>query len=399
MAEAWQNPYAPGTATAPPVLTGRDDWLGRFDDYFRGLVSGRPIQHVCFWGPRGMGKTVLLERLGQMGRERGVAARRVEATADATFADALARELGALGGDLASRGPAWRRLRAAVDDVTLTLGGGPVKAEIRARPTPLDQVLAELLVRLGELARDRKGGALLLLDEIQAIDPAHLRAVARGLQSCAAAALPVLMVAGGLPQAPEHIRRAVTYGERYRYAELGPLNPVAVRVALEEPAAALGVTFEPAALDGLVAASQGYPYLVQLLGHRCWEAARGGPVITGTHARVAVPAALSELAGSVFDGRFTRITPTERAYVEALAALGDGPVAGGDVAAALGRTPQSLSRTRQSLIDKGLIAPVGSRQLVFTLPHFASYVRSRSEPPPGLAEAFPVPPTPPRPRR
>lgn len=378
MAEVWQNPYAPGTAAIPPVLTGRDDWLGRFDDYFRGLVGGYPIEHVCFWGPRGMGKTVLLERLGEMGRERKVVARRVEATGDHSFAGLLADHLGVLGTDLVSRGTALRRIRAAVDQVTVTVGGGPLKAEIRTRrPIPVDQAMGDLLVALGELARDRKQGVLLLLDEVQAIEPVHLRAVARGLQSCAAARLPVLMVAGGLPHAPEHIRRAVTYGERYRYAELGPLNPVATRVALEQPAADLGVSFEATALDALVAASQGYPYLVQLLGHRSWEAARGGPVITAGHAALSIPAALSELAASVFDGRVTRLTPAERVYVVALAALGDGPVSGAEVARSLARTGQSLSRTRQNLIDKGLIAPVGSRELVFTLPHFAAYVRAR----------------------
>jgi hypothetical protein len=199
------------------------------------------------------------------------------------------------------------------------------------------------------------------------------------------------MVAGGLPHAPEHIRRAVTYGERYRYGELGPLNRVATRVALEQPAADLGVSFEPAALDSLVAASQGYPYLVQLLGHRSWEAARGGPIIAAAHAAISIPAALSELAASVFDGRFTRLTPAERTYVEAIAVLGDGPISGADVARSLGRTGQSLSRTRQNLIDKGLIAPVGSRDLVFTLPHFAVYVRSRESSPTAApaSDAFP----------
>jgi hypothetical protein len=387
----------------PPLLTGRDDWLGRFHDHFQGLVTGHPVQHVCFWGPRGMGKTVLLERLGEMARERSVVARRVEATGDSTFAGVLADQLGALGADLVSRGAALRRIRAAVDQVTVTVGGGPLKAEIRARrPVPVDQALDELFVALGELARDRKHGVMVLLDEVQAIDPVHLRAVARGLQSCAASRLPVLMVAGGLPHAPEHIRRAVTYGERYRYAELGPLNPVATRVALEQPAADLGVSFDPAALDSLVAASQGYPYLVQLLGHRSWEAARGGPVIASAHTAVSIPAALSELAASVLDGRFTRLTPAERTYVAALAALGDGPVSGADVARSMGRSGQSLSRTRQNLIAKGLIAPVGSRDLVFTLPHFAAYVRAReSSATAALAsDAFPhqlAPgPTPPR---
>ena len=386
----------------PPVLTGRDDWLGRFDDYFRGLVGGYPVEHVVFWGPRGMGKTVLLERLGEMARERQVVARRVEATGDRSFAGVLADQLGVLGTDLVSRGAALRRIRDAVDQVTLTVGGGPVKAEIRARrPVPVDQAMGDLLIALGELARDRKRGVVLLLDEVQAIDPVHLRAVARALQSCAAARLPVLMVAGGLPQAPEHIRGAVTYGERYRYAELGPLNAVAVRVALEQPAADLAVSFEPAALDALVGASQGYPYLVQLLGHRSWEAARGGPVITAAHAAISIPAALSELAASVFDGRFTRLTPAERVYVEALAALGDGPVSGADVAQSLGRTGQSLSRTRQNLIDKGLVAPVGSRELVFTLPHFAAYVRARATSDSAIAsKAFPNEIAPgPRPRQ
>jgi hypothetical protein len=128
---------------------------------------------------------------------------------------------------------------------------------------------------------------------------------------------------------------------------------------------------------------------VQLLGHRSWEAARGGPVITAAHAAISIPAALSELAASVFDGRFTRLTPAERTYVEALAALGDGPVSGADVARSLGRTGQSLSRTRQNLIDKGLIAPVGSRELVFTLPHFAAYVRARETSSTLASEAFP----------
>lgn len=380
MALSWENPYAPGTASVPPVLTGRDEWLARFADYFTGLVSGNPIQHTCFWGPRGMGKTVLLERLGDMGRERGVAARRVEATGDATFAGALARGLGAMGADLAKRGPSLRRVRDAVDEITVSVGGGPLKAEFKSvRPAAQEAAIAELLVALGDLAGERKRAVLLLVDEVQDVDEPSLRAIARGLQACAAARLPVLMVGGGLPDAPEHIRTAVTYGERYRFAELGPLNSIATRVALQQPAEQLGVRFEPAALSALVDASQGYPYLVQLLGHRVWEAAHGSDVITGAHAEVAVPAALGELAASVFDGRFTRITPAERAYAIAMASLGDGPVHAGEIATAMGRTAQSLSRLRQNLIAKGLIAPVGTRELIFTLPHLAAYVRERGE--------------------
>lgn len=69
----------------------------------------------------------------------------------------------------------------------------------------------------------------------------------------------------------------------------------------------------------------------------------------------------------------------ERAYTVAMASLGDGPVAAGEIAAAMGRTAQSVSRLRHNLIAKGLIAPVGTRELIFTLPHLAAYVRDRGE--------------------
>lgn len=377
MPEPWQNPYVPGAATPPPALTGRDDWLARFDQNLRGLVRGQTIQHECLWGPRGMGKTVLLERIAQMGGERSVVSRRVEATGDNTFAAVLAHDLGAMARDLASRGAALRRVRDAVEAITVTVGAGPIKAELTStRATPLDRAVDELLRALGELAHTRRRGVLLLLDEAQFIAAADLRAVARGLQSCAAARLPVLMVAAGLPDTPEHIRTSVTYGERYRFAELGPISVVASRVALESPALELGVRFDPEGLDALVAASAGYPYLVQLLGHRAWEAAGGAQVITRDHARRAIPAALDELAAGIFDGRVARIGAMERTYLEAMARLGDAETSGAAVAAALGRPAQSLSRVRQSLISKGLIAAVGNRGLRFTLPHFAAYLRS-----------------------
>ncbi|MGQ0465948.1 MAG: ATP-binding protein [Sporichthyaceae bacterium] len=377
MAEAWQNPYAPGMASVPPALTGRDEWLSRFDGFLKGLRAGFPVEHLCFAAPRGMGKTVLLERLGELARADGLAARRIEGTPEPSFAASLAAALGEVGSDLVSRGPRLRRLREAVEEVTLSIDAGPVKAEVRSRPSTAEQSLADLVSSLGEIAAERKRGVVLLLDEVQTVATPIVRALARGLQACAAARRPVLFATAGLPSAPEHIRTAVTYGERFRFAELEALNPVAVRVALEAPAARLDVTYRPEALDALVAAAQGYPYLVQLLGRRAWEAAQGGPTITAAHAAIAVPAALSELAANVFTGRWTQITPTERAYVVAMASLGDGEVASADIARALGRTTQNLSRIRENLISKGLLVPAGTGYLTFTLPHFARYVRER----------------------
>ena len=164
MVEAWQNPYSPGMAAVPPVLTGRDEWLARFDGYLKGLRGGYPVEHLCFSGPRGMGKTVLLERFGEMAGAHQVPARRVEATGDSTFPGVLAAALGEIGEDLVSRGAGLRRVRAAVEEVTVTVGGGPVKAEVRARrPAPLDPGVHPGVERNGQRVA---GGRLELPDHL-----------------------------------------------------------------------------------------------------------------------------------------------------------------------------------------------------------------------------------------
>lgn len=72
-----------------------------------------------------MGKAVLLERFGEMAAGHQVAAPRMEATGDSTFPAVLAAALGEIGEELVSRGAGLRKIRAAVDEVTVTVGGGP----------------------------------------------------------------------------------------------------------------------------------------------------------------------------------------------------------------------------------------------------------------------------------
>ena len=52
-------------------------------------------------------------------------------------------------------------------------------------------------------------------------------------------------------------------------------------------------------------------------------------------------------------------------------------VATSDVAAALGKKPQSLSPARDSLLKKGLIYSGERGRIAFTVPHFGRYLRER----------------------
>ena len=49
-----------------------------------------------------------------------------------------------------------------------------------------------------------------------------------------------------------------------------------------------------------------------------------------------------------------------------------------DVAAALGKKPQSLSPARDSLLKKGLVYSGERGRIAFTVPHFGRYLRDHA---------------------
>ena len=73
------NPYAPGAGTQPPELAGRDEIIEKASialDRFRNGLSARSLLLV---GLRGVGKTVLLNRIAQNTEARGFVIVQIEA--------------------------------------------------------------------------------------------------------------------------------------------------------------------------------------------------------------------------------------------------------------------------------------------------------------------------------
>jgi len=57
------NPYAPGAGLQPPELAGRDRLLSDASIDMDRVLAGRPAKGLILLGLRGVGKTVLLNRL------------------------------------------------------------------------------------------------------------------------------------------------------------------------------------------------------------------------------------------------------------------------------------------------------------------------------------------------
>jgi len=74
-----QNPFAPGAGTQPPELAGRNSILDAADIALQRLKGRRPSRSFILVGLRGVGKTVLLNRIREMAQEQGYYALLIEA--------------------------------------------------------------------------------------------------------------------------------------------------------------------------------------------------------------------------------------------------------------------------------------------------------------------------------
>src|SRR5258708_25709574 len=74
-----RNPYAPGAGTPPPELAGRDDIIERSAIALDRIRLGRSARSFIFYGLRGVGKTVLLNRVQRDAEARGFVTGQMEA--------------------------------------------------------------------------------------------------------------------------------------------------------------------------------------------------------------------------------------------------------------------------------------------------------------------------------
>ena len=392
-----RNPYAPGAGQRPPELAGRDEQLETFDVVLQRIARGRPERSLVLTGLRGVGKTVLLNALRSAAVRRRWGTGKLEARPEQRLRRPLSsalhqalRELGhpdqesvdAVLGVLRAFAQRDAGPKAALRD-QWSPGIDVPPARGRADSGDIEIDLVELLTDIGGLAADTGRGIAVFLDEMQDLGADDVSALCAACHEIGQQGLPVVVVGAGLPHLPAVLSASKSYSERlFRYQRIDRLPREAADLALVAPAAGEDVDFTPEALAAMYAATGGYPYFIQAYGKAVWDRATASP-ITAEDVAVAVPEAEAELAVGFFGSRYERATPGERDYLRAMAdveddgAQADGSVSTADVAARLGKRPQSLSPARDALLKKGLIYSGERGRIAFTVPHFGRYLRER----------------------
>ena len=381
-----RNPYSPGAGTPPPDLAGRDELRERTRIALERVRACRPAKSVIMVGLRGVGKTVLLDRIRTDAEAAGIYSMRIEApesrSLPAIIAPQLRQALLRLSRNEQARELAQRALRGLAGFVgALKIRYADIEVGLDLDPEPgladngdLEHDLQALLEVVGEAAAKAGTALAMFIDELQHVEEAQLAALITALHRSAQRQLPVVLVGAGLPQLPGQMGRAKSYAERlFDFPNIGPLSPQDAAVAIVKPARAENVEFEPDALRRIVEATKGYPYFLQEWGKHCWETADASP-ITIEDVESASTTAIAALDESFFRVRFDRLTPSERRYLRAMAEVGPGPHRSGDIANQLQRQVQSVAPTRNNLIHKGMVWSPSHGDTAFTVPMFDGFM-------------------------
>lgn len=381
------NPFAPGAGTPPPELAGRDELLETIRIALERIRRGLPAKSVLLIGLRGVGKTVLLDRMRESAEAAGVQTVRIEApelrSLPAMLAPQLRVALLRLSRTVKAKDLATRALRALAGFArALKIKYHDLEVGIDYEPEPgladngdLEHDLQALLEVAGAAAARGETALALFIDELQYVPEDQLAALIVALHRAAQRKLPVVLIGAGLPQLRGQMGRAKSYAERlFDFPEIGPLPPDAARIAIVKPTRDRGVDVTDEAVHRIVERTRGYPYFLQEWGKHAWDAATASPITADDVTRGSI-AAVADLDESFFRVRFDRLTPTEKRYLRAMAELGPGPHRSGDIADALDRKVTSLGPTRNQLISKGMVWSPSHGDTAFTVPLFDEFMR------------------------
>ena len=382
-----KNPYSPGAGTPPPELAGRDELRETVRIALERVRAGRPTKSILMVGLRGVGKTVLLDRLREDSEASGIQTLRVEAPENrslpAILATQLRQALLRLSRNEVAKEFAQRALRGLAGFAkALKVKYHDIEVGFDFDPEPgladngdLEHDLQALLEVAGDAAKKAGTALAMFVDELQYVEEDELAALITALHRTAQRRLPVVLVGAGLPQLPGKMGRARSYAERlFDFPTIGPLSHDAACVAIIKPAMDQGVSMDEEALERIIQETRGYQYFLQEWGKHAWDVADVSP-ITLQDVERATSTAIAALDESFFRVRFDRLTPLEKKYLRAMAELGPGPHRSGDIAEKCGREVTSLGPTRSQLIVKGMIWSPSHGDTTFTVPLFDEFMK------------------------
>jgi hypothetical protein len=376
------NPFAPGAGTPPPELAGREVILQQAVNAIQRTQKGKAAKSQILLGLRGVGKTVLLNRINQLAEEFGNQTVIFEAVPNHSLPEILSQQLLRLllkldrrkktGKDIQQ---AFGLLREFASMFKVRIG----EFEVGLSPTKLtgdlNTDLGDLLVSVAEAAKARNTIVVILIDEVQYLDNKDLAALILGLHIISQKELPLLLFGAGLPQLAKLAGEAKSYAERlFDYTTIDKLDEESAWQAIEEPVLRENISFEPDAIRQIIQETEGYPYFLQVWGSHVWEVAKTSPIKI-SDVNVASSRAIFALDSGFFRIRYERLTERQQEYARAMVCVGHLPATSTEVAKIMGIGVRQAAPLRDEIIKKGMAFSPERGLITFSVPKFEDFIK------------------------
>lgn len=374
------NPFKPTAGKMPPILIGRQSIV---DDFTEGLDNGAgaPGRLMLITGQCGYGKTVMLTELGRIAASRDWIV--LSETASNGMCDRLAAELAPGGLRLKDMklGPSIDIPGVASASLGSASFTSPRNDALTLRKAIEDQ--------LGKLPKGK--GILFTIDEAQAASMEDMVTLATTLQhvirdedmrdvpdvekhgvAFAFAALPSLM--------DELLtNKVLTFLRRSQQHDLGSVPLPDIRSAYMEVVGEAGKTMAADVALEAARLSDGYPYMIQLVGYYMWRSAdrRGSTVIEHDDVRVGASDAVLAFGEAVCAPLLDGLTAAQRAFVYAMAPDDPDPTPVAQIAERTGKSASWVAKYRASLLKERVIDSCGHGLVKLATPHLAEYIRAQ----------------------
>lgn len=366
MSDTERNPFTPAFGTIPAILAGRDGLLREMHQALLQGTGGPNLSSILV-GPRGTGKTVCLACIAEDAESCGwvsVSSSAIPGLLEDLYEQALLKSAHLVGGHGGAR--------------LTSLGVGPISAGWEYASERQGNWRTRMGGILDQLA-EHDTGLLMTVDEIDAgLD--ELVALASVYQHFIIERRRVALVMAGLPS---HVgallaNRSVSFLRRAQRHVLGRVSDADVADAFRRTTALTGKSLDAEALDSCTKATEGFPYMLQLVGFRSWQAAHDKDRIGLDDARMGIANARRDFEEHVLAPSYRELSPTDARFVGAM--LQDATESRlADVALRMGVTSRYASTYRGRLQEAGIVESPARGVVRFCLPGFAAYARRRQE--------------------
>ncbi len=368
----------------PNCLAGRDEDIENITQMFLALTMNIPTQSVIFSGLRGVGKTVLINKLQKIAEEHNIFCRHIEVEERNDFISQIAACSQAFLRKVSTKEKFRDLIQKPLDAIkALVVSFNPndnsfslsMQEKELYKATNLTQSLTEVFTTIGETAYKSETPICFFIDEIQYMKSDELGSLIAALHRTNQLGYPVMVIGAGLPKIYKMLSDEKSYSERlFFYKEIGSLSCEQAGKAIEEPARKFHVSYTEDAVNEIIKITNGYPFFIQQLCQIAYNNVNDN-IIEVSDIKKSIPSFFEILDNGFFKVRYERCSDGDKKFIFAMVRCSELPCTISNIAKKLDKKVKTISPTRAQLINKGIIYPVRHSELDFTVPEFSGFIK------------------------